>query len=69
MTPRPPRVLARRAATGFTLLELLIAITVLAFVSMIAWRGLDALLKTRYACLTETRKAGIERLVAQRRGE
>lgn len=32
-------------------------------------RRLDTLLKTRYPCLTETRKVGIERLVAQRRGE
>jgi general secretion pathway protein J len=39
--------LPRLAVAGFTLLELLIAITVLAVVSMIAWRGLDALLKTR----------------------
>jgi general secretion pathway protein J len=44
---RVRRKSARRVATGFTLLELLVAITVLAFVSMIAWRGLDALLKTR----------------------
>jgi general secretion pathway protein J len=28
---------------GFTLLELLVAITVLSIVSMIAWRGLDSL--------------------------
>lgn len=34
-------------ARGFTLLELLVAITVLAIVSMIAWRGLDSLLTTR----------------------
>lgn len=37
--PRPPR--------GFTLLELLVAITVLSIVSMIAWRGLDSLVLTR----------------------
>src|SRR5215203_2897504 len=34
-------------ARGFTLLELLVAITVLAVVSMIAWRGLDSLVLTR----------------------
>ena len=34
-------------ARGFTLLELLVAITVLAVVSMIAWRGLDSLVSTR----------------------
>jgi general secretion pathway protein J len=32
---------------GFTLLELLIAITVLSIVSIIAWRGLDSLVMTR----------------------
>jgi len=34
-------------ARGFTLLELLVAITVLSIVSMIAWRGLDSLVTTR----------------------
>lgn len=34
-------------ARGFTLLELLVAITVLSIVSMIAWRGLDSLVATR----------------------
>jgi general secretion pathway protein J len=32
---------------GFTLLELLVAITVLSVVSIIAWRGLDSLVLTR----------------------
>ena len=34
-------------AAGFTLLELLVAITVLSIVSLIAWRGLDSLVHTR----------------------
>jgi general secretion pathway protein J len=34
-------------ARGFTLLELLVAITVLSVVSVIAWRGLDTLVSTR----------------------
>jgi len=34
-------------ARGFTLLELLVAITVLSMVSMIAWRGLASLVTTR----------------------
>ncbi|HTT11879.1 MAG TPA: type II secretion system protein GspJ [Burkholderiaceae bacterium] len=39
---------ARRAAlAGFTLLELLVAISILATVSIIAWRGLDTLVSTR----------------------
>lgn len=37
----------RRPPCGFTLLELLVAITVLSIVSLIAWRGLDALVATR----------------------
>lgn len=37
----------RLFSRGFTLLELLVAITVLSIVSMIAWRGLDSLVLTR----------------------
>jgi len=36
-----------RHSDGFTLLELLVAITVLSIVSLIAWRGLDSLVHTR----------------------
>lgn len=43
---RCPRSTAA-GARGFTLLELLVAVSVLAIVSLIAWRGLDALLGTR----------------------
>ena len=43
---RPSRT-ARPANAGFTLLELLVAITILATVSMIAWRGLETLISTR----------------------
>jgi general secretion pathway protein J len=42
---RSPR--ACRGTRGFTLLELLVAITVLSIVSVIAWRGLDSLVHTR----------------------
>jgi len=41
------RVLPPSRASGFTLLELLVAITVLSLVSLIAWRGLDSLVHTR----------------------
>jgi len=37
----------RSRIAGFTLLELLVAITVLSLVSLIAWRGLDSLVHTR----------------------
>ena len=43
MTPLVPI----RCGRGFTLLELLVAIAILAFVSIIAWRGLDSLVNTR----------------------
>jgi general secretion pathway protein J len=36
-----------KTSRGFTLLELLVAITVLSVVSVIAWRGLDTLVMTR----------------------
>jgi general secretion pathway protein J len=42
-----------RRAAGFTLLELLVAITVLSLVSLIAWRGLDSLVHTRERLLPE----------------
>lgn len=41
------RPAARCSPRGFTLLELLVAITVLSIVSLIAWRGLDTLVSTR----------------------
>lgn len=37
----------RRPVRGFTLLELLVAITVLSLVSLISWRGLESLTATR----------------------
>ena len=37
----------RTVPAGFTLLELLVAISILATVSIIAWRGLDTLVSTR----------------------
>jgi general secretion pathway protein J len=44
---RTPSWMTRASMRGFTLLELLIAISVLATVSIIAWRGLDTLVSTR----------------------
>jgi general secretion pathway protein J len=51
---------------GLTLVELLVAIAVLAFISMLGWRGLDAITRTRAALneeLTQTR--GLQLAFAQ----
>lgn len=46
--PRSRRAAAaRRARGGFTLLELLVAITILAFIAVISWRALSSLTATR----------------------
>lgn len=48
LAARPSRAPTRAGCgRGFTLLELLVAITILATVSLIAWRGLDTLVRTR----------------------
>lgn len=51
---------------GFTLVELLVAITVLAFVAMMGWRGLDAIVRSRQA-LTEQMESsrGVQLAFAQ----
>lgn len=41
-----PRFEAQRLA-GFTLVELLVAITILSFVAIIGWRGLDSIMRSR----------------------
>ena len=43
----------RRPALGFTLVELLIAITILSFIAVIGWRGLDSILRSRAVLTTD----------------
>ncbi|HEY4039755.1 MAG TPA: prepilin-type N-terminal cleavage/methylation domain-containing protein, partial [Burkholderiaceae bacterium] len=38
---------ARDGGSGFTLVELLVAISIMSIVAIIAWRGLSALVATR----------------------
>lgn len=45
--PRPGRLVRHRA--GFTLVELLVAITILAIVAVLGWRGLDGIVRARIA--------------------
>jgi general secretion pathway protein J len=51
MSDRPSRLnqgaRARKPEGGFTLLELLVAVTLMAVVAVLSWRGLDALLGAR----------------------
>jgi len=45
--PRAPAPAPARAGRGFTLLELLVAVTILALIAVMAWRGLQSLTATR----------------------
>jgi general secretion pathway protein J len=51
----------RRQVAGFTLIEMLVAITLLAVIALLSWRGLDATIRGRddiVASLTQTRMLG-----------
>ena len=52
---------ARSASGGFTLIEMLVAITLLAVIAVLSWRGLDATIRGRddiVGNLTQTREFG-----------
>ena len=47
MARRPPARPARRFSRGFTLVEVLVALFVMAVLAGLAWQGVDAMLRTR----------------------
>jgi len=49
---RSPRATVRTRAQGFTLIEVLVAISVMALMSLMAWRGLDGMLRTQSSLQT-----------------
>ena len=58
---RCPKRRTRRRSSGFTLIELLIAIALLSVVAVMAWRGLDAAIRSRndlVGSLASTRSLG-----------
>jgi general secretion pathway protein J len=55
-----------RRQTGLTLIELLIAITILAVVAVLGWRGLDSIVRSRIALSAEMeRTRGVQLAFAQ----
>jgi general secretion pathway protein J len=59
---RAARTLRPKRSSGFTLIELLVAIAILAVVAILAWRGLDQIMRGRD---TITRSMADERVFAQ----
>lgn len=58
--------MARRRSQGFTLVELLVAITILAIVAVLGWRGLDAIARARVGLTQDLEQArGIQLAFAQ----
>jgi general secretion pathway protein J len=56
----------RRRSSGFTLIEVLVALVVMATMAIMSWRGLDALLKTRDIAQTHLdQSARLQTVMAQ----
>jgi len=47
-----PKTTGHYRQSGLTLVELLVAITILAFIAVLGWRGLDSIVRTRVALTT-----------------
>jgi general secretion pathway protein J len=47
------KVRSRSGSSGFTLVEMIIAITILAMVAILGWRGLDGIVRSRVSLTTE----------------
>lgn len=45
--------ISKKSASGFTLVEMIIAITILAMVAILGWRGLDGIVRSRVALTSE----------------
>lgn len=61
-----PDARLRPAASGFTLVELLVAITILAIVAVLGWRGLDGIVRARVGLTAEMEQTrGIQIAFAQ----
>ena len=58
--------MAKQFSRGFTLVELLVAITILAIVAVLGWRGLDAIVRARVGLTQDLEQArGIQLAFAQ----
>ena len=47
LRPSPPRLPLRVRTFGFTLIELMVAISILAMIAVLSWRGLDGMLRAQ----------------------
>ena len=56
-----PRQRGRRGAFGFTLVELLVALSVMALLAIVSWRGLDGMVRSQ----EQTRQRGSDLLALQ----